>query len=101
MHYFKEDNGVMICQIKVEDRADMASSSSSSAEGICGTKIRVGLDGGKNLGTRTGNMKKHLQRWHPNEYEIVKKSDDEATTHSSSQGIYILFVFFVEIYLAC
>ncbi len=87
MHYFKLENGAMVCQIKEEDSASKASSSSSSAApGICGTRIRVSDD--KNMGSRSGNMKKHLRRFHPNEHEIVTKMEDDETTGSSCKGIF-------------
>jgi hypothetical protein len=92
MHYFKLENRAMVCQIKVASASKASSSSSSAAPGICGTRIRVSDD--KNMGTRSGNMKKHLRRFHPNEHEIVTKMEDDETTGSSCKGIFRSLYFF-------
>jgi hypothetical protein len=57
MQYFKEEDSIVVCQIRVEDGASKASSSSSTAvTSTFGTKIHLCND--KNLGTRSENVKK-------------------------------------------
>jgi hypothetical protein len=93
MQYFKEEDSIMVCQIKVEGGASKASSSSSSAgTSTCGTKIQLCND--KNLGTRSENVKKHLQKFHLNENRIVKKKFDDETTGFSCKGNILFILFF-------
>jgi hypothetical protein len=38
------------------------------------------------VGTRMGNLKKHLDRYHRNEYEVVLKKESEAGSSSQRKG---------------
>jgi hypothetical protein len=94
--FFKDNGGVMVCQVKVQEDDSMASSSSSRETHVCGAQIRVSLEGVKHGGTRLCNLKKHLERFHSNEFELVKKQDSEKASGStnSKTGVNILYISF-------
>ncbi len=48
---------------------------------ICGQQIKIAQTGEKDPGTRMGNLKKHLQRQHPDVYEVVQS---QALTRTAS-----------------
>ena len=65
--YFKkseENDGDFICQIKRDGDRDSDTS-------ICGASIAVPVSGKTHSGTRTGNLLRHLKRYHPTEAEVI------------------------------
>jgi hypothetical protein len=92
MDYFEEDSTklYMVCQVKLHPaNAGSAAGSAASAASaavvskICGQKIKIAQTGEKDPGTRIGNLKKHLQRQHPEEYEVVQS---QALTRTASDS---------------
>jgi hypothetical protein len=53
---------------------------------ICGQQIKIAQTGEKDPGTRMGNLKKHLQRQHPDEYEVVQSQENARKQHSHQHG---------------
>jgi hypothetical protein len=93
MDYFEEDSTklYMICQVKLHPASAGSAGSAGSAASaaivskICGQQIKIAQTGEKDPGTRMGNLKKHLQRQHPDEYEVVQ-SQALTRTASGSQS---------------
>ena len=73
MDYFEEDSTklYMICQVKLHPASAGSAASAAVVSKICGQQIKIAQTGEKDPGTRMGNLKKHLQRHHPDEYEVV------------------------------
>lgn len=84
LEYFKEDitnNHYMVCQVKQVKL--LSAASAKEVWKICGQQIKIAQDGEKDPGTRVGNLKKHLQRQHPSEYEVVQLKEKGRTDSSS------------------
>ena len=70
--YFKPDENdccKMLCQILRETNQGEPGS-------ICGAPIKVQAAGKKDIGAMTGNLRRHLLRYHKNEYDLVQKELD-------------------------
>ena len=89
MDFFKSDGSAMVCQVNI-DKGYVSSkddaNSSPTASNICGSKFAFPQHGEKDSGTRVGNLKKHLNRFHPNEFEVVKKREQERNAASSGSN---------------
>jgi hypothetical protein len=88
MDYFEEDSTklYMVCQVKLLP----GSAGSCVVLKICGQQIKIAQTGEKDPGTRMGNLKKHLQRQHPEEYEVVQSQEKSRTasgSHSQKQQV--------------
>jgi hypothetical protein len=79
MNYFKEDSTklYMVCQVK------LLPASAAVVSKIYGQQIKIVQTGEKDPGIRMGNLKKHLQRQHPDEYEVVQSQEKTGTASSS------------------
>ena len=82
MDYFEEDSTklYMVCQVKL---LPASAGSAAVVSKICGQQIKIAQTGEKDPGTRMGNLKKHLQRHHPDEYEVVQS---QALTRTASDS---------------
>ena len=70
--YFKPDENdccKMLCQILRE-------TNEGEPGLICGAPIKVQAAGKKDIGAMTGNLRRHLLRYHKNEYDLVQKELD-------------------------
>ena len=72
-----KDKNVWICQVKGVQDED-----TNEEPTICGQKIRLGAET-KGKGTRSGNLKKHLGRIHPNEYEVCLAEEQAKSSNST------------------
>jgi hypothetical protein len=87
--YFEEDSTklYMVCQVKL---LPASVGSAAIVSKICGQHIKIAQTGEKDPGTRMGNLKKHLQRQHPDEYEVVQSQEKTRTasgSHSQKQQV--------------
>jgi hypothetical protein len=90
MDYFEEDSSklYMVFQVKLLPASAGSAGSSAVVSKICGQQIKMPQNGEKDPGTRMGNLKKHLQRQHPDEYEVVQSQENTRTafgSHSQNQ----------------
>ena len=90
MDYFEEDSSklYMVCKVKLLPASAGSAGSSAVVSKICGQQIKMPQNGEKDPGTRMGNLKKHLQRQHPDEYEVVQSQENTRTafgSHSQNQ----------------
>jgi hypothetical protein len=87
MDYFEEDSTklYMICQVKLHPASAGSAASAAVVSKICGQQIKIAQTGEKDPGTRMGNLKKHLQRQHPDEYEVVQSQENTRKQHSQNQ----------------
>jgi hypothetical protein len=88
MDYFEEDSTklYMICQVKLHPASAGSAASAAVVSKICGQQIKIAQTGEKDPGTRIGNLKKHLQRQHPDEYEVVQSQENARKQHSHQHG---------------
>jgi hypothetical protein len=87
MDYFEEDSTkiYMICQVKLLPASAGSAADSAVVSKICGQQIKIAQTGEKDPGTRMGNLKKHLQRQHPDVYEVVQSQALTRTAYGKQQ----------------
>jgi hypothetical protein len=87
MDYFEEDSTklYMICQVKLHPASAGSAASAAVVSKICGQQIKIAQTGEKDPGTRMGNLKKHLQRQHPDVYEVVQSQALTRTAYGKQQ----------------
>ena len=87
MDYFEEDSTklYMICQVKLHPASAGSAASAAVVSKICGQQIKIAQTGEKDPGTRMGNLRKHLQRQHPDVYEVVQSQALTRTAYGKQQ----------------
>lgn len=77
-NYFElsEDEKIYVCQCRKSDK--------ESEDDLCGALISAFRGHGASAPTRTGNLKRHLQRSHPKIAEIVEKHEEASNKPSDA-----------------
>ena len=85
LKYFRKDveNKLFICTIELEDDSEDEERRVGVGRKECGQQLR--FDENTHSGSRSGNLKRHLMRYHKQVYEVVRASEEKEKKQKQEQ----------------
>ena len=85
LKYFRRDfeRKILICKVELEDDDEDDDGRIGVGRTECGQELK--FDENSHCGTRMGNLKRHLQRWHKEEYDLVCAAEEKENKQKVAQ----------------